>query len=82
MTVKDVGVVGSLLRAVQNHIPNAFEQNGRHPNSTEVAITIPNESNTNAKFPELFSTLTDCKEELGIQTVGLSLATMDEIFVK
>jgi len=82
MTVKDATVVGGILEVVQTSIPTAFVKDARNPSTTEVAITIPNESDTNTKFPQLFTTLSERQEQLGIQTVGISLATMDEIFIK
>jgi hypothetical protein len=46
-----------------------------------VAIALPDEGQTTSLFPQLFSELSERKDEFGIQTVGIFLTTMDEVFV-
>lgn len=71
-----------ILTTVQKHIPNASFRTQQSGNTSEVAITLPNEGQTTSLFPQLFSELSERKTEFGIQTIGVSLTTMDEVFVK
>jgi hypothetical protein len=70
-----------ILATVQKHIPNASFRTLQSGNESEVAIALPNEGQTTSLFPSLFSELSERKEEFGIQTIGVSLTTMDEVFV-
>lgn len=71
-----------LLQLVQNHVHNASIKNAHNTNTSELVITLPTETATTAKLSEIFSQLTHFKEQLGIKTVGLSLTTMDEVFLR
>jgi len=71
-----------ILERVQKHIPNALIKSSQTGNTSELGITLPNETKTTSVFPDLFTELSNLKMELGIQTIGLSLTTMDEVFVK
>ncbi|CAG7731028.1 unnamed protein product [Allacma fusca] len=79
MTLKDKAKADKILSTVQNHVTNASFKG--MPNSLELAVILPSLEDS-AVFPSLFSDLESNKEKLGIQTVGLSLTTMDEIFMK
>lgn len=70
-----------ILTAVQKHIPNASFRTLQSGNASEVAIALPDEGQTTSLFPQLFSELSERKDEFGIQTVGIFLTTMDEVFV-
>jgi len=82
MTTSPQSDNATILSAVQKHVPNAVFRSQRAANTSELAITLPNESQTTSLFPDLFTELSDRKDEFGIQTIGLSLTTMDEVFVK
>lgn len=71
-----------LLQLVQNHVHNASIKNAHNTNASELVITLPTETSTTAKLSDIFSQLTHFKEQLGIKTVGLSLTTMDEVFLR
>lgn len=81
-----------ILDVVQSFIPRAnFGENHSDSNSnghngnnkqTELSITLPNDDKTLEIFPSLFSKLNEVKESLGIITIGLSLSTIDQVFLK
>jgi len=71
-----------ILERVQKHFPKSFPKTDQLPNSAELAISIPAEEETTATFPSMFLDLNNEKESLGILTIGLSLTTMDEVFIK
>lgn len=72
----------NLLQTVQTFIHNASLKPVQGANSSEVVIMLPTETATTTKLSEMFSTISQRKTELGIQTIGLSLTTMDEVFLK
>lgn len=71
-----------LLRTVQHHVSNASMKSIFNTNSSELIISLPTETATTGKLSDVFSELTDLKAELGIKTLGLSLTTMDEVFLR
>lgn len=71
------------LSIVQNHVPNAaFKENSLDGSSCEVSIILPTESCTTAVFPDMFQQLQQSQQALGIRTIGMSLTTMEEVFIK
>jgi hypothetical protein len=66
----------------ENNGNNITETNMNDNEQTEIAISIPNDEETIAKFPALFSKLNGDKDNLGIITIGLSLTTIDQVFLK
>ncbi len=81
MTTDPESQPADILTTVQKHIPNASFRKQQSANASEVAIALPNERETTSLFPQLFSELSERKAEFGIQTIGVSLTTMDEVFV-
>jgi hypothetical protein len=65
-------------------LPNAAIKEEPLDNTShcEWSIVIPSESCTTADFPEMFRKLQENKVSMGIKNIGLSLTTMDEVFVK
>ena len=47
-----------------------------------VEATFLVSTNDRSKFPELFAQLENAKEELGIESLGVSVTTMEEVFLK
>ena len=82
MTIEGEGRPEVILLTVQKYIENASFKSQHSPNSSEVAITLPTETTTTSKFPQMFSELSKSRQTLGIKTIGLSLTTMDEVFIK
>jgi hypothetical protein len=57
--------------------------NGHNKNNqSEFVMSLPNDEKTLEIFPSLFSKLNTDKESLGIVTIGLSLSTIDQVFLK
>jgi hypothetical protein len=82
MTIGPKAESKEILQRIQGYLPKAFLKTDHAPNASEIAIAIPCETDTTSKFPDMFSELSGDKEELSIKTIGLSLTTMDEVFVK
>jgi hypothetical protein len=77
------------LKAVQSVIPDATsiinyeaEEGLSSNDQMDYSISILNEEETMTKLPALFSLLEENKTNLGILTMGLSLTTMDQVFLK
>jgi len=79
MVVSSESQIQEISSLLQKHIENIElkEQSGK-----ELTFNIPTDNGTQSTYPALFSDLNKNKSELGIQTIGLSLTTMDEVFVK
>ena len=71
-----------ILSEVQKYVPTARFKSQESGTSSEVAITLPNDAETTSLFPALFTSLSANKDKLQIETVGLALTTMDEVFLK
>ena len=67
----------SIVNSVQQFIPEAYiiGQSGM-----ELKLRLP--IDTVHKFKELFQTLELNKETMGIETYGISLSTLDQVFIK
>ncbi|XP_065332523.1 phospholipid-transporting ATPase ABCA1-like [Cloeon dipterum] len=50
------------------------------PKTGPITFTLP--ANKVDKFPELFDVLEKYKDELGIESIGVSVTTMEEVFLK
>lgn len=85
MTMSDAGINhrNGVLSIVQNHVRNAvFKDPSQARNPTELSIVIPTESCSTSVFPSMFQELQSNKQSLGIRTIGMSLTTMEEVFIK
>lgn len=82
MTVDSAVPPDVILSTLQKHIENASFKYQHAPNPSEIAFTLPADANTTSKFPEMFSELSKDRNVLGIETIGLSPTTMDEVFTK
>ncbi|ODM86742.1 ATP-binding cassette sub-family A member 3, partial [Orchesella cincta] len=76
----------NMLPLIQTHVPDAsikaVHTTNRKSKSIEMRITLPTETVNTSVLCEMFTALTQQKEELGIKSVGLSLTTMDEVFLR
>ncbi|ODN03994.1 ATP-binding cassette sub-family A member 3 [Orchesella cincta] len=73
----------AILDAVKTHVQDAYqmkEEKAGH-NFVEISISIPCSDTTGPKLPPLFKDLDANKEKLGIQTIGLSLSTIEDVFL-
>ena len=82
ITMEGEGRPEAILLTVQKYIENASFKSQHSPNSSQVTITLPTETTTTCKFPHMFSELSNSRDALGIKTIGLSLPTMDQVFMK
>ncbi|KJE92513.1 ATP-binding cassette transporter subfamily A [Capsaspora owczarzaki ATCC 30864] len=67
----------AVTKLVQSYIPHARVENDV---GTELSFILPRESATS--FPALFNALDDNKEKIGISTYGVSVTTMEEVFLR
>ena len=75
---KNAGVsTETLERVVQKYVPTAKTSGNI---SMEVKFQLP--STESSKFEELFTDFEQNKEEYGIQAFGISLTTLEEVFLK
>ncbi|ODM97302.1 ATP-binding cassette sub-family A member 3 [Orchesella cincta] len=72
----------TILTVIQKYVPNASIKASHSTNTTELLITLPTETASTSILSEMFIELTRSKQELGIKTMGLSLTTMDEVFLR
>ncbi|UYV62551.1 ABCA3 [Cordylochernes scorpioides] len=76
--VKDISCDTQIvLKAVQNFVSNAEIESNM---GQELSITLPTDSVI--KFESLFTYLEENKKELGIQSYGASVTTLEEVFLK
>ena len=68
---------GPIIDLIKKHIPQATLLSNV---SAEVAMQLP--SNTTNKFAALFSEMDSQKEGLGISGYGISITTLEEVFLK
>ena len=69
--------VTPITRLIQTHIPNAkLDTSG----GTELAYSLPNEETS--RFEALFADIEDDQHQLGIDSYGASITTMEEVFLK
>jgi len=68
---------------VKNHVADAYQikEEKAGNNSVEISISIPCSDTTGPKLPPMFKYLDTNKEKLGIQTIGLSLSTIEDVFL-
>lgn len=69
--------VDKVVNVVNQHIPN-----GRLKHNTAGLLTFTLPTNSNNKFPELFQSLESSKSELHISGIGLSVTTLEEVFLR
>ncbi len=72
-----------ILQTVQKHMPNSYEMKSESSgdNAVEVSLSIPCDETTGPKLAPMFKDLDETKGQLGIQTIGLSLSTMEDVFL-
>lgn len=83
LTIKKGSESGSILQIVKNHIPDGYlmkEETSGH-DSVELSVSIPCDENTGPKLAPLFTSLDESKDNLGIQTIGLSLSSIEDVFL-
>lgn len=66
-----------ITRLIQDHIPHAKLDTGA---GTEISYSLPNEDSS--LFENLFTELEDKKDKLGVDSYGVSITTMEEVFLK
>ncbi|CAL8139104.1 unnamed protein product [Orchesella dallaii] len=71
----------TVLSVIQTHIPTATLKTV-HTRTSEIMISLPSETATTSILSIMFKDLTQQKEHLKIKTIGLSLTTMDEVFLR
>ncbi|CAL8085798.1 unnamed protein product [Orchesella dallaii] len=71
----------TVLSVIQTHIPNATLKTV-HTRTSEIILSLPSETATTSILSIMFTDLTQQKEHLKIKTIGLSLTTMDEVFLR
>ena len=69
--------VSAITDIVMTHVPTALVES--HVGA-ELSYTLPSEAA--AQFPALFSVLEERRAELGIDSFGASITTMEEVFLK
>eukprot|EP00043_Microstomoeca_roanoka_P008399 m.80908 g.80908 ORF g.80908 m.80908 type:complete len:1735 (+) comp14227_c0_seq1:159-5363(+) len=78
IVVKDQGCdASSVTYVVQAHVPTAVMEANI---GAEITYLLPR--NSSSAFPALFSELENRKEELKLMSVGVSVTTMEEVFLK
>lgn len=82
-TTRNPEVWASVLSTVQVVVPTAaFKEDDNSPTPNQLDISLPKESCSTATFSKLFKSLQEKKQSFGILTFGLSLTTLDEVFIK
>ena len=75
--------IDQIMQLVKNHVPKArLKVDHKRRHSEEISIILPTDTTDTSVFPAMFLDLSDNKETYGIDSIGLSLTTMDEVFVK
>lgn len=69
--------VSALTRAVHAYVPGAVL---RGDVGAEVAFTLPAEDAP--RFPDLFESLEERCERLGVESMGVSVTTMEDVFMR
>jgi ATP-binding cassette subfamily A (ABC1) protein 3 len=83
MSNTDADNRNNVLSTVQNHVPNAsFKINTHDQETNELSIVLPTESSSTSVFPSMFQELQENQQALGIRTIGMSLTTLEEVFIK
>ncbi len=76
----------AVLALIQASVPSAkFRSSSDEDaqNIKELFIILPTDDVKTSEFPKIFKDLQNNKSSLGIDTInGLSLTTMDEVFIK
>lgn len=80
--------VEKVLKTVTQVLPEAVVEHSLqdevdNPNSAcagPISFTLP--ANKVKQFPELFETLEKAKVDLGIASIGVSVTTMEEVFLR
>jgi len=67
----------AITSTVQSHVVGARLNSDV---SAELSYVLPHDSKTN--FSQLFSHIDEHKEELGVVSYGVSVTTMDEVFIR
>ncbi|XP_065331487.1 phospholipid-transporting ATPase ABCA1-like isoform X2 [Cloeon dipterum] len=75
----------TLTKTLKDIIPEVIVENSSEdgtdsPKTGPITFTLP--SNQVDKFPKLFDALEKSKDELGIASIGVSVTTMEEVFLK
>ena len=66
-----------IIELIQSIIPNAKLNSSIN---SEISFILPKEYSH--KFPQLFDQLDKRKQELGLLNVGISVTTVEEVFLK
>jgi len=65
------------MKAIKSHVPNAQLKSNV---GVELSFILPKENS--AKFEQLFSDLERGQDSLGIGSIGVSVTTLEEVFLK
>lgn len=82
LSLSESGNQTTILSFIQNHVSNASIKSAHSSNETEMFVTLPTETANTSVLSALFNDLTQNKDQLHIKSVGLSLTTMDEVFLR
>ena len=73
----DIKITHKIIKLVQKIIPNSKLSSNLN---SEIMFTLPAEDSN--KFPNLFSKIDKKKDELKILNVGISITTIEEVFLR
>ncbi|ODM99022.1 ATP-binding cassette sub-family A member 3 [Orchesella cincta] len=82
LTMSEAANKDKILPIILSFVPDASVKSSHTTTATELNLTLPLETATTSVLSEMFTSLSNQKEKLGIKTVGLSRTTMDEVFLK
>ena len=69
--------VSQVTDVIQRHVPDGIlDQNV----GAELTFLLPD--NSSPRFPAMFTELENRKEDLGISSFGVSVTTMEEVFIR
>jgi ATP-binding cassette, subfamily A (ABC1), member 3 len=73
----DIDLTNKIIDLVEKTVPNSKLSSNIN---TEIGFVLPTEETS--KFPELFDKIDKMKDELKILNVGISVTTVEEVFLK
>lgn len=72
-----------VLQIIHEHIPLAFIKSEVSKSDViELEIALNSQGNSSSQFPAMFNQLLAQKSGLGLLDVGMSLTSMDDVFLK
>ena len=75
--ISDDNITNKIIDLVQGTIPNSKLSSNIN---TEISFVLPSEETS--KFPKLFELIDKQKEDLRILNVGISVTTVEEVFLR